>query len=63
MDSSKESQNKVIQLEEEVLKLSERIKSLEDDLVAAKDLGERWHRLAEDRLKNIDHTRDKYDIS
>lgn len=60
-ENAKESQsnNKVTQLEEEVLKLSEQVKSLQDDLIAAKDLGERWHGLAEDRLKNIDHTRDK----
>ncbi|XP_046435026.1 centrosomal protein of 290 kDa [Neodiprion fabricii] len=53
--------NKNIDLEEEAEKLNERVSTLEADLSIAKELGERWHRLAEERLKHMDHMRGRLD--
>ncbi|XP_020710825.2 centrosomal protein of 290 kDa isoform X2 [Athalia rosae] len=50
-------QNKNVDLEERAEKLNERVSTLEADLNTAKELSERWHRLAEERLKHMDHMR------
>ena len=42
---------------EEVMMLKEKISRLESDLGVSNELAERWHLLAEDRLRSMDSTR------
>ncbi|XP_046753485.1 centrosomal protein of 290 kDa [Diprion similis] len=60
-EKAHKDRNKNIDLEEEAEKLNERVSTLEADLSIAKELGERWHRLAEERLKHMDHMRGRLD--
>lgn len=46
--------------EEETARLHEKISTLEAELNISKELSERWHRLAEERLKYIDHMRERF---
>lgn len=41
---------------EEVARLNERVSTLEADLNITKELSDRWHRLAEERLKHMDRS-------
>ncbi|KAK2580640.1 hypothetical protein KPH14_007746 [Odynerus spinipes] len=45
--------------EEEIVRMKERINTLEADLHITKELSGRWHRLAEERLEHIDRIREK----
>lgn len=44
---------------EEVARLNERVSTLEADLNITKELSDRWHRLAEERLKHMDRMRER----
>ncbi|XP_076389728.1 centrosomal protein 290kDa [Megachile rotundata] len=44
---------------EEVARLQETVSTLEADLNITKELSERWHRLAEERLKHMDRMRER----
>lgn len=48
-----------IEAEEKIARLCERASTLEADLKIAKELGERWHRLAEERLQHMDRMRER----
>lgn len=58
-ENNYDDRNKNIDLEEAAEKLNERVSTLEADLNIAKELGERWHRLAEERLRHMDHMRER----
>lgn len=45
---------------EETSILREKISRLETELSISAELAERWHRLAEDRLRHMDSTRERY---
>lgn len=45
---------------EEVARLHEKVSTLEADLSITKELSDRWHRLAEERLKHMDRMRERY---
>ncbi|XP_050465506.1 centrosomal protein of 290 kDa-like isoform X1 [Cataglyphis hispanica] len=45
--------------EEEIARLSEKVSTLEAELNISKELSERWHRLAEERLKHMDRMRER----
>lgn len=45
---------------EEIVRLREKVSTLEADLNISKELSERWHRLAEERLKYLDRTRERF---
>lgn len=46
--------------EEEIARLREKVSTLEAELNISKELSERWHRLAEERLKYMDRMREKF---
>lgn len=46
--------------EEEIARLREKVSTLEAELNISKELSERWHRLAEERLKHMDRMREKF---
>lgn len=58
-DSVKENLNKDFEAVVDSARFQEKISMLEADLKAAKELGQRWHRLAEDRLSHIDTMRSR----
>lgn len=45
--------------EEEIVRLHEKVSTFEAELNISKELNERWHRLAEERLKHMDHMRER----
>lgn len=45
--------------EEEIARLHEKVSTLEAELNISKELSERWHRLAEERLKHMDRMRER----
>ncbi|KMQ92334.1 centrosomal protein [Lasius niger] len=45
--------------EEEIARLREKVSTLEAELNISKELSERWHRLAEERLKHMDRMRER----
>ncbi|XP_029679653.1 centrosomal protein of 290 kDa-like isoform X1 [Formica exsecta] len=45
--------------EEETARLREKVSTLEAELNISKELSERWHRLAEERLKHMDRMRER----
>lgn len=45
--------------EEEIVRLHEKVSTFEAELNISKELSERWHRLAEERLKHIDYMRER----
>lgn len=47
--------------EEEIARLHERVSTFEAELNISKELSERWHRLAEERLKHMDCMRERFD--
>ncbi|XP_043268988.1 centrosomal protein of 290 kDa [Venturia canescens] len=57
-DPIKESKADV-EAEEKMARLAEKASTLEAELNVAKELGERWHRLAEERLQHMDHMRER----
>lgn len=59
-DSVKENLTKDYDSIVDSARLKEKILMLEGDLKAARELGQRWHRLAEDRLSHIDAMRTRY---
>ncbi|XP_015607794.1 centrosomal protein of 290 kDa isoform X2 [Cephus cinctus] len=61
LDGTTRDSNKNVDLEEEIVKLRENVSMLEVDLNIAKELSERWHRLAEERLKHMDRMRERLD--
>lgn len=44
---------------EEIARLQEKVSTLEADLNITKELSDRWHRLAEERLKHMDRMRER----
>jgi len=46
--------------EEEIARLHEKISTFEAELNISKELSERWHRLAEERLNHMDHMRERF---
>lgn len=46
--------------EEEIARLHEKVSTFEAELNISKELSERWHRLAEERLKHMDHMRERF---
>ncbi|XP_012276740.1 centrosomal protein of 290 kDa [Orussus abietinus] len=58
-EMSRRDLNRHLDLEEEAAKLREKVLTLEADLNITEELSERWHRLAEERLKHMDHMRDR----
>lgn len=46
--------------EEEIVRLHEKVSTFEAELNISKELSERWHRLAEERLKHMDHMRERF---
>lgn len=46
--------------EEEIARLNEKVSTLEAELNISKELSERWHRLAEERLKHMDRMRERF---
>lgn len=58
--TSKMSRNNAAQ-EEEIARLREKVSTFEAELNISKELSERWHRLAEERLKYMDRMRERYD--
>jgi len=46
--------------QEELLILREKVSTLEAELNISKELSERWHQLAEERLKYMDRTRERF---
>lgn len=46
--------------EEEIARLREKVSTLEAELNISKELSERWHRLAEERLKHMDRMRERF---
>lgn len=49
--------------EEKIARLTERVSTLEAELNIATELGERWHRLAEERLQHMDRMRERLVLS
>jgi len=47
--------------EEEIARLHEKVSTFEAELNISKELSERWHRLAEERLKHMDCMRERFD--
>ncbi|XP_019698378.1 centrosomal protein of 290 kDa isoform X2 [Harpegnathos saltator] len=45
--------------EEEIVRLRERVSTCEAELNISKELSDRWHRLAEERLKHMDRMRER----
>ncbi|XP_012225384.2 centrosomal protein of 290 kDa [Linepithema humile] len=56
--TSKMSRNNAAQ-EEEIARLREKVSTFEAELNISKELSERWHRLAEERLKYMDRMRER----
>lgn len=50
----------IVMQTEEVARLKEKVSTLEADLSITKELSDRWHRLAEERLNHVDRTRERY---
>lgn len=50
----------IVMQTEEVARLKEKVSTLEADLCITKELSDRWHRLAEERLNHVDRTRERY---
>jgi len=46
--------------EEEIARLHEKVSTLEAELNISKELSERWHQLAEERLKHMDRMRERF---
>lgn len=46
--------------EEEIVRLQEKVSTFEAELNISKELSERWYRLAEERLKHMDHMRERF---
>lgn len=46
--------------EDEIARLHEKVSTLEAELNISKELSERWHRLAEERLKHMDRMRERF---
>lgn len=46
--------------EEEIVRLREKVSTFEAELNISKELSERWHRLAEERLKYMDRMRERF---
>jgi centrosomal protein CEP290 len=46
--------------EEEIARLHEKVSTFEAELNISKELSERWHRLAEERLKYMDRMRERF---
>lgn len=46
--------------EEEIVRLHEKVSTFEAELNISKELSERWHRLAEERLKHMDRMRERF---
>lgn len=46
--------------EEEIARLHEKVSTFEAELNISKELSERWHRLAEERLKHMDRMRERF---
>lgn len=46
--------------EEEIVRLRERVSTCEAELNISKELSDRWHRLAEERLKHMDRMRERF---
>ena len=57
--ASNNSAYRDIEAEEKIARLTERASTLEADLNIAKELSERWRRLAEERLGHVDHMRQR----
>lgn len=57
-DKESDTKSNVVQTEE-VARLQEKVSTLEADLNITKELSERWHRLAEERLKHMDRMRER----
>ncbi|XP_063976076.1 centrosomal protein Cep290 [Diachasmimorpha longicaudata] len=57
-ESKKESQPDV-EVEEKIARLEEQVSTLEADLHIARELSDRWRRLAEERLQHMDDIREK----
>ncbi|XP_015431660.1 PREDICTED: centrosomal protein of 290 kDa [Dufourea novaeangliae] len=49
----------VVMQTEEIARLNEKVSTLEADLNITKELSDRWHLLAEERLKHMDRMRDR----
>lgn len=58
-NTSKVSKNNAAQ-EEEIVRLREKVSTCEAELNISKELSDRWHRLAEERLKHMDHMRERF---
>ena len=50
----------IVMQAEEVVRLQEKVSTLEADLSITRELSDRWHRLAEERLKHMDRMRERY---
>lgn len=46
--------------EEEIVRLREKVSTCEAELNISKELSDRWHRLAEERLKHMDRMRERF---
>lgn len=57
--AAKVPRNSAVQ-EEEIARLREKVSTLEAELNISKELSERWHRLAEERLKHMDRMRERF---
>ncbi|KAF7992720.1 hypothetical protein HCN44_005064 [Aphidius gifuensis] len=57
-DEAKETR-RVMEVEEKLTRMNERVSTLEADLNISQELGERWRRLAEERLQHMDEMREK----
>ncbi|CAD1480387.1 unnamed protein product, partial [Heterotrigona itama] len=49
----------IVMQAEEVARLQEKVSTLEADLSITRELSDRWHRLAEERLKHMDRMRER----
>lgn len=57
--TSRTPRNRVAQ-EEEIARLREKVSTYEAELNISKELSERWHRLAEERLEHMDRMRERF---
>lgn len=58
-NTSKTPRNSVMQ-EDEIARLHEKVSTYEAELNISKELSERWHRLAEERLQHMDRMRERF---